>query len=188
MKELRLVLLCVGPRESPSHPLHWILPYRLVTVHLRENTEILFRIAWRSKTANLLPVALTVYFTLMPSLAPSCRYGMMEWFHRSMNHCLNSATDTGQDRKKQGPTWKAKFQVNRFHAADQIMFLDCVSTVSHLWGSLRCCASPGKCGGGTRAEGPSPVREGEPGGVLGPAPSPGRLPQLYDAGIALGTH
>lgn len=39
----------------------------------------------------------------MPSLAPSCRYGMMEWFHRSMNHCLNSATDTGQDRKKQGP-------------------------------------------------------------------------------------
>lgn len=42
-------------------------------------------------------------FTLMPSLAPSCRYGMIEWFHRSMNHCLNSATDTGHDRKKQGP-------------------------------------------------------------------------------------
>lgn len=42
-------------------------------------------------------------FTLMPSLAPSCRYGMMEWFHRSMNHCLNSSTDTGHDRKKQGP-------------------------------------------------------------------------------------
>lgn len=28
---------------------------------------------------------------------------MMEWFHRSMNHCLNSATDTGHDKKKQGP-------------------------------------------------------------------------------------
>lgn len=39
----------------------------------------------------------------MPSLAPSWRYGMMEWFHRSMNHCLNSATDTGHDKKKQGP-------------------------------------------------------------------------------------
>lgn len=42
-------------------------------------------------------------FTLMPSLAPSCRYGMIEWFHRSMNHGLNSATDTGHDKKKQGP-------------------------------------------------------------------------------------
>lgn len=42
-------------------------------------------------------------FTLMPSLAPSCKYGMIEWFHKSMNHCLNSATDTGHDRKKQGP-------------------------------------------------------------------------------------
>lgn len=41
--------------------------------------------------------------TFMPSLAPSCRYGIMDWFHRSMNHCLNSATDTGHDKKKQGP-------------------------------------------------------------------------------------
>lgn len=28
---------------------------------------------------------------------------MIEWFHRSMNHGLNSATDTGHDKKKQGP-------------------------------------------------------------------------------------
>lgn len=28
---------------------------------------------------------------------------MIDWFHRSMNHGLNSATDTGHDRKKQGP-------------------------------------------------------------------------------------
>lgn len=41
--------------------------------------------------------------TLMPSLAPSWRYGIMEWFHRSINHWLNSANDTGHDRKKHGP-------------------------------------------------------------------------------------
>lgn len=42
----------------------------------------------------------------MPSLAPSCRYGMIEWFQRSMNHDRNSSTVTGQDKKKQGPKEK----------------------------------------------------------------------------------
>lgn len=41
--------------------------------------------------------------TLMPSLAPSCRYGIIEWFQRSINQDRNSSTVTGQDRKKQGP-------------------------------------------------------------------------------------
>lgn len=46
-------------------------------------------------------------WTLMPSLAPSCRYGMIEWFQRSMNHDRNSSTVTGQDKKKQGPMRKS---------------------------------------------------------------------------------
>lgn len=50
--------------------------------------------------------SLTLFFTLMPSFAPSCRYGIMEWFHRSMNHERNSSTVTGQDKKKQGPREK----------------------------------------------------------------------------------
>lgn len=41
--------------------------------------------------------------TLIPSLAPSCRYGMMELFHRSMNQVRKSSMPMGQDRKKQGP-------------------------------------------------------------------------------------
>ena len=64
---------------------------------------------------------------------------------------------------------------------------DPVSTVSHLWGSLTCCVSPGKCAGGTRAEGSSREHRGEPGGVLSPAPPPGRPPQLYDAGTSAET-
>lgn len=99
MKELGLVLLCIGPGEGPSHPLHGIFPRRLMTADLRGQRFVSRAsyfysavIHWRSSV-----------LTLMPSLAPSCRYGMMEWFQRSMNHCLNSATETGHDRKKQGP-------------------------------------------------------------------------------------
>lgn len=76
---------------------------------------------WRVKDTDFvftINVTLMLVFTLMPSLAPSCRYGMMEWFHRSINHCLNSDTDTGHDRKKQGP-WEGKdsyysLQISRY--------------------------------------------------------------------------
>lgn len=68
-----------GVKEASSCCYHWVMPF-----------------------AGCLCVCVCV-FTLMPSLAPSWRYGMMEWFHRSINHCLNSATDTGHERKKQGP-------------------------------------------------------------------------------------
>lgn len=62
----------------------------------------------------------------MPSLAPSCRYGMMEWFHKSMNHCLNSATDTGHDRKKHGPVGGETRVKSVDHPAPALPFLTSV--------------------------------------------------------------
>lgn len=51
-----------------------------------------------------------LFLTLMPSLAPSCRYGIMEWFQRSMNQDRNSSTVTGHDRKKHGPKGKKEMR------------------------------------------------------------------------------
>lgn len=144
MKEPGLVLLCIRPRESPSHPLHWILPYRLLPMHLREQVVIHCKATRKEVKKCCYHYCYTsddvcvCVFTLIPSLAPSCRYGIIEWFHRSMNHCLNSATDTGHERKKQGPEG-GTFYVNRCPVPGPIMprFLfyalaDRVSAVAHL--------------------------------------------------------
>lgn len=125
----------------------------------------------------------------MPSLAPSCRYGMIEWFHRSMNHGLNSATDTGHDKKKQGPNGAQKKNQNttlsKFTSPELTTSWDC--HLSHLWESLTCCTSPGTCGDGTKAAAPSQASEGEP-GAPNLAPSLGGPPPLYDASTSAGTH
>lgn len=121
----------------------------------------------------------------MPSLAPSCRYGMIEWFHRSMNHGLNSATDTGHDKKKQGPNGDKNARLRKYTAPE--LATSWYRHVSHLWESLKCYTSPGKCGDGTKAAVPSQVSTGEPGGVPNPAPSLGGLPPLCDAGTSAGT-
>lgn len=125
-------------------------------------------------------------FTLMPSLAPSCRYGMIEWFHSSMNHGRNSATETGHDKKKQGPNGDRNVALSKCTLPKPVTSRYC--HVSHLWESLKCCTSPGKCGDGTKAVVPSQVSEEEPGGVPNPAPSLGGLPPLYDAGTSVGSH
>ena len=124
--------------------------------------------------------------TLMPSLAPSCRYGMIEWFHSSMNHGLNSATDTGHDKKKQGPNGDKNATLRKYSPPELVTSWH--RHVSHLWGSLKCYTSPGKCGDGTKAGVPSPVSTREPGGVPNPAPCLGGLPLPYDAGTSPGTH
>lgn len=124
-------------------------------------------------------------FTLMPSLAPSWRYGMIEWFHRSINHGLNSATDTGHDKKKQGPNGDKNATLRKTTPTEPVT--SWYRHVSHLWESLKCYTSPGKCGDGTKAEVPSQVSAGEPGSLPDPAPSLGGLPPLYDAGTSAGT-
>lgn len=111
---------------------------------------------------------------------------MIEWFHRSMNHGLNSATDTGHDKKKQGPNGDKNATLRKYTPPKLVTSWYC--HLSHLWESLKCCTSPGKCGDGTKAGVPSQVSAGEPGSVPNPAPSLGGLPLLYDAGTSAGTH
>lgn len=60
--------------------------------------------------------------------------------------------------------------------------------ISHLWGSLKCCVSPGRRADGTRAEGSSREPGGAPGGVPSPAPGPGKPLQLYGASTSAETH
>lgn len=152
---------------------------------------------WRSKGMNFMLVPLMLHFGghLRECVYLDAVFGslLQVWYDRvvpQVNEPLPELCHWYWTRQEEAGAWgRQNVTLNDFLLQVQLPppFRDHVSAVSYLWGSLKCCASPGKCGGGTTAEAPSPVREGEPVAALSPAPSPGRLPQLYGAGTSAGT-